>query len=230
MFYNENLTIEACSEEPSLIFDLINEDHKELVDKLLTKKTVSINTTNEDGDNVLMYMLKKNWYDLVEKHMKNKSLSINHQNEEGDTFAHILVSKKYLDVMEIIEKLLRNNKFIPNIRNKKGETILDKSINNNYIYTTIKILEDERFNNIDLVSFKNLYESYIKNDNYGVYSKINNLEVIIDNLSEKELLPKVERLIEMISNNIEKIRKEVFNHELRSLDILIYGTLEEINA
>ncbi len=230
MFYNEDLTIEACGEEPSLIFNLINEDHKELVDKLLSTKKVSINIINENGDNVLMYMLKKNWYDLVEKHIKNKSLNINYQNNDGDTFAHILVTKKYLDVMEIIEKLLKNDKFIPNIRNKKGETILDKSINNNYIYTTIKILEDERFNNIDLVSFKNLYENYIKSDNYGVYSKVNNLEVIIDNLSEKELLPKVERLIQMISNNIEKIRKEVFNHELRSLDILIYGTLEEVNA
>mgnify|MGYP000599229874 CR=1 FL=1 len=42
--------------------------------------------------------------------------------------------KKYLDVMEIIKQLLKNIKFIPNIRNKKGQTILDKSINNNYIY------------------------------------------------------------------------------------------------
>ena len=53
-----------------------------------------------------------------------------------------------------------------------------------------KILEDERFNNIDLVSFKNLYEKYVKSNNYGVYSKVNNLEVILDNLSYKELLPK----------------------------------------
>ena len=230
MFYNEDLTIEACGEEPSLIFNLINEDYKELVDRLLTNKKVCINTTNDNGDNVLMYMLKKNWFELVEKHLKNKSLDINHQNNEGDTFAHILVTKKYLDVMSIIEKLIKKDKFIPNIRNKKGETILDKSINNNYIYTTIKILEDERFNNIDLISFKNLYESYIRNDNYGIYSKVNNLEVIIDNLSEKELLPKVERLIDMISSNIEKIKNEMFNHELRSLDILIYGTLEEVNA
>lgn len=230
MFYNEELTIEACSEEPSLIFDLINEEHMDLVDRLLTSKKVSINTLNENEDNVIMYMLKKNWFDLVDKHIKDKKLDINHQNKDGDTFAHILVTKKYLDVMQIIDKLLKNVRFIPNIRNKKGETILDKSINNNYIYTTIKILEDERFNNINLVSFKNLYESYIKSDNYGVYSKINNLEVIIDNLSEKELLPKVERLIDTISSNIEKIKKEVFNHELKSLDIIIYGILEEVNA
>ena len=179
MFYNETQAIKRCEEEPSLIFDLINEDHKELVDKILSKKLVSVNTVSKDGDDVLMYMLKQNWYDLVIKYMKKKEWDVNHPNNDGDTFAHILVMKKYLDVMEIMKQLLKNTKLIPNIRNKKGETILDKSINDNYIYTTIKILEDERFNNIDLMSFKNLYEKYIKNDNYGVYSKMNNLEIIL---------------------------------------------------
>ena len=175
MFYDETQAINKCEEEPSLIFSLIDEDHKELVDKLLTDKIVDINTKNIEEYDVLSYMLKKSWYDLVLKHMKNKKWNVNHQNKDGDTFAHILVMKKYLDVMEIIKQLLKNIKFIPNIRNKKGQTILDKSINNNYIYTTAKILKDKRFNNIDLISFKNLYESYIKNDNYGAYSKMNNL-------------------------------------------------------
>ena len=227
MYYNEELAMKACSDEPSLIFDLINEEYKDLVDKILTKKLISINTTDENGNDILTVMLKKGWYELVLKYMKKKEWNINNQNKDGDTFAHILVTKKYLEVMEILDKLFKNIKFIPNIRNKKGETILDKSINDSYIYTTIKILEDERFNNIDLMSFKNLYEKYIKNDNYGVYSKMNNLEIILDNLSYKELLPKVEVLIETIRGNIDKIKKEVLDHELKSLDILIYGTLEE---
>ena len=37
----------------------------------------------------------------------------------------------------------------------------------------------------------------------------------------------MEVLIHMITSNIEKIKKEVINHELKSLDIIIYGTLEE---
>ena len=28
MYYNEELTVKACSDDPSLIFDLINEDYK----------------------------------------------------------------------------------------------------------------------------------------------------------------------------------------------------------
>lgn len=227
MFYDEKSAIEACEENPASIFELINEGYDLLVDEILTKKIVSINETNSNGDDVLMYLLRKGMNDLVLKYMKKKEWNVNHQNNDGDTFTHILVTKKYLDVMGIIKQLLKNSVFMPNIRNKKGETILDKSINNNYIYTTIKILEDERFNNIDLVSFKNLYENYIRNDNYGKYSKMNNLEIIIDNLSLKELLPKLEKLVDFIKENLDEIMKSFEKNQTKVLDDLIYGVIEE---
>jgi len=226
MFYDEKLTMEACEEEPSQIFNLVQEDFAEIIDKLLTKKIVDINIEDENGNSIVMCLLKKGWYELVLKHMKNKEWDVNHQNKAGDTFAHILVTKKYLEVMDIIKQLLKNKNFIPNMRNKEGQTILDKSISANYIYTTVKILEDERFNNIDLVSFKNLYEKYIKSSNYGAYSKITNLEVIIDNLVEKQLLPKVEQLINKITSNYETIKNEVKNNQMKVLDNLIYQQFE----
>lgn len=226
MFFDETSTIELCEEEPTKIFDLINEGHKELVEKLIIKNKVDINTTNESGDNILMYMLSKGWYKEIVQYMKIKSWNVNHQNNQGDTFAHILVTKKYLDVMEIIKQLLKNKKFIPNLMNNKKETILDKSMNNNYIYTTVKILEDERFNNIDLISFKNLYEKYIKNNEYGTMTKINNLEVIVDSLNEKKLIPKVEKLMKQITKHYKEIKTKVINNEMKSLDEMIYGMLE----
>ena len=227
MFYDEKQAIETCADEPSQIFMLINEGHEEVVDKILSRRIVDINLEDNSGNDVISCMLKKGWYELVLKYMKKKEWDINHQNNEGDTFAHILVMKSYLDVMAIITELLKNSSFTPNLRNKKGETILDKSINNNYIYTTIKILEDERFNNIDLISFRNLYESYIKNNNYGIYAKMNNLEVIIDNLADKDLLPRMEKLISLISTNLETIKEEVENNKMKELDNLIYGLLEQ---
>lgn len=226
MFYDEKMTIESCEEEPLQIFYLIHEECKEIVDKLLTKKIVDINLTDEYGNSVLMCLLKKGWYDLVLKHMKKKEWDINHQNKNGDTFAHILVTKKYLDVMDIIKQLLKNKNFIPNMRNKEGKTILDNAINDNYIYTALKILEDDRFNNIDLVSFKNLYEKYVKSNNYGTYSKMNNLEVIINNLVEKQLLPKLELLINKITSNYETIKNEVKNNQTKVLDSIIYNEFE----
>lgn len=227
MFYDEKQAIEKVEEEPSQIFNLIDEGHLELVDKILRKKSTDINTVNDQEDDILSYLLKKNHYDLVLKHMKKKDWNVNHQNSDGNTFAHILVTKKYLEVIDIIKQLHKNKSFLPNIRNKQGQTILDRSINNNYIYTTVKILEDERFNNIDLVSFKNLYENYIKNDNYGTYSKMNNLEVIVDNLKEKELLPKLTKIINSLTNNFEEIKKLVKMGDIKTLDNMIYGVLTE---
>lgn len=227
MFYDEKQAIEKVEEEPSQIFNLIDEGHLELVDKILRKKSTDINTVNDQEDDILSYLLKKNHYDLVLKHMKKKDWNVNHQNSDGNTFAHILVTKKYLEVIDIIKQLHKNKSFVPNIRNKQGQTILDRSINNNYIYTTVKILEDERFNNIDLVSFKNLYENYIKNDNYGTYSKMNNLEVIVDNLKEKELLPKLTKIINSLTNNFEEVKKLVKMGDIKTLDNMIYGVLTE---
>lgn len=227
MFYDEKQAIEKCEEEPSQIFNLIDEGHLELVEKILRKKSTNINITNDKEEDILSYLLKKGHYSLVLKLMNKKDWDVNHQNIDGNTFAHILVTKKYLEVIDIIKNLLKNKNFIPNIRNKNGETILDISINNGYIYTTLKILEDNRFNNIDLISFKNLYETYIKSNNYGVYSKMNNLEVIVDNLKDKELLPKMNKIINSIANNIEEIKKLVKEDNIKILDNIIYGVLNE---
>ena len=227
MFYDEKQAIEKVEEEPSQIFNLIDEGHLELVDKILRKKSTDINLVNTNEEDILSYLLKKNHYDLVLKHMKKKEWDVNHQDKNGNTFAHILVTKKYLEVIDIIKQLHKNKNFLPNIRNKQGETILDRSINNNYIYTTVKILEDQRFNNIDLVSFKNLYEKYIKNDNYGTYSKMNNLEVIVDNLKDKELLPKLTKIINSLTNNFEEVKKLVKLGDIKTLDNMIYGVLKE---
>lgn len=230
MFYDEAKAIKACEEEPSLIFELIREEHYELVDFLLTKGKVDINICDELGNNVLVRLLKKGQYDIVLKHMKNKNWDVNHQNNEGDTFAHILVLYNYVNVLEIINGLKKNKNFMPNIKNKKGETILDKSINDNYIYTTVKILEDKRFNNIDIVSFKNLYDTYIKTNNYGKYTKLTNLQIILDNLEDKSLLPNMQKLVNIVKEKFEVIKLEVINNKTDELDNIINSVIkEEIN-
>ena len=131
MFYDEEKTIKACEENPALIFELIREEHFELVDKLLSKKKVNLNTTDSSGNDVVTRLLKAKSFDLVLKYMKNKEWNINHQNNEGNTFAHYLVSINYVYVVDIIKAIRRRKDFIPNLKNEKKETILDKSINEN---------------------------------------------------------------------------------------------------
>ncbi len=225
MFYDEMKTINACDDEPSLIFELLKEEHVDLIDKILFRKSFDINVVDEHGNNILTKLLKKGYYDIVLKHMKDKRWNINQQNEDGDTFAHILVSLNYLNVVDIIKALKKNKNFMPNIRNNNGETILDKSIKNSYIYTTAKILEDERFNNIGIFSFKKLYDTYINNNNYGKYTKLNNLEMIIDNLENKDVAPKVRKIINDVKENYDVIKEEFINNKTEYIDNIINGVL-----
>jgi len=227
MFYDVEQALSACEEEPSLIFSIIKENYREVIEKVIDKENYDFNLCDSDGNNVLMKLLKSKYYDLVFKYMDSVNFDINHQNNDGDTFAHILVMINYVEVKDIIDKLLDKKEFIPNIKNNIGETILDKSINNNYIYTTAKILSFERFNNINLASFKNLYETYIKSSNYGKYSKLNNFTLIVDNLDNKELLPNMTKLINLIKKNQDIIKNDFFMSKTENLDIIINKMIEE---
>ena len=222
MFYDEGKTIKACEEEPSLIFKLIKEEKLEVVDKLLSKKIVSVNMQDEAGNDVITRLLKSRCYSLVLKHMKNKDWNVNHQNYDGNTFGHYLASTNYVNVLEIIKQLKKNKEFSPNIKNKKGETLLDRSISENYIYTTLKILEDKRFDSIDVLSFKKIFDTYINNSKYGKYSKCDNLKSIVDSLKKKEsLLPNLAELVQTISDSMELIQKELMMNRYKRLEYMI---------
>lgn len=225
MFYDETITMKQVESDPSLIFELIKEGHADFVGKILSKKLVSVNEVDEKGDTVLMKLLRVGAYDIVLKHMKNKDFDVNHQNEDGDTFAHILVTINYTSVVDLMKQLKRNKSFIPNIKNNAGETILDKSINERYIYTTVKVLEDQRFDNIDVVSFKNLYDTYIKSKKYGKYARLTNLDMILENLENKNLLPRMEVLIAAIKDNYEKIKNALISDNLKVMDEIIHTCL-----
>lgn len=227
MFYDEKQAEKMCEEDPSLLFMVIKEDYKEVIEKVISKENFDFNLCDNDGNNVLMRLLKSKYYDLVLKYIDKPDFDINHQNNGGDTFAHILVMINYVSVKDIINKLLDRKDFIPNIKNNLGETILDKSINNHYIYTTAKILGDKRFNNINLASFKNLYETYIKSNNYGTYSKINNFTLIIDNLNKKDLGENMTKLIKLLTKNKELIKNDFFMSKIENLDTIINHLIEE---
>lgn len=227
MFYDVNQAVNACESDPSLLFEVIKEDHREVIEKVIEKDNYDFNLVDVDSNNVLMRLLKAKHYDLVLKYMDSSNFDINHQNNDGDTFAHILVMINYVEVKDIIDKLLDRTDFIPNIKNNFGETILDKSINNNYIYTTAKILAYKRFNNINLASFMNLYETYIKSSNYGKYSKLNNFSLIVDNLDNKDLGKTMTKLMKLIKVNKEIIENDFFMSKTENLDIIINRIVDE---
>ena len=231
MFYDETQAINACEEDPSLIFELIKEGHLDLVDKLLKKKIVSLSTIDEGGNTVLMRLLKSKKYDLVEKYINDIDRDINHQNKDGNTLSHLLATKSYLHTAKIIKKLKRNKEINPNIRNNEGRTILDIAISTGNLCTTLKLLEDKRFNNIDLVSFNNLYNTFIKSDEFGKYTKLTNLETIVNELSKKaKLLPKVKEIVDLVKKNFDIIKNELMNNKLTFMDNIVKNVLMEVTV
>lgn len=225
MFYDVAQAVSKTLEDPLLIFTMIEENYNEVVEKVIGE--IDFNLCDENGNNVLMCLLKNKYYDLVLQNLNRIDIDINHQNNDGDTLLHLVVMINYVEVKDIINELLDNKHLKLNLKNNLGETILDKSINNNYLYTTAKILNDKRFDNINLFSFKNMYEAYIKNNNYGKYSKLSNFTLIMDNLSKKKLIPTMDRLVSLINENKEVIKNDFFMSKTNNLEDIINCLIKE---
>lgn len=225
MNYNETDIYRDCKEDPSQVFTLIKQGEYEIVEKVLINNIVNINTVDTVGNSVLMRLLKARQYDLLILLMKKRNWDVNYQNEEGNTFGHILACDNSLSAIKVVEQLTQKKNYLPNIKNKNGDTALDLALNNNYLCTAFKILEDKRFNNIDIFSFKNLFNICIKNTLYGKYSKITNLEIIVENMEKKELAPRMRDLIDYIRSNIEDIKKDIMNNRFVLLESIINSYL-----
>ncbi len=226
MFYDIDTARSDCEVDPSLLFYAIKDNYRDVYEYVIDKG-IDLNITDEFGDNILMKLLKNKDYDLVNKYILNEDLMINHQNNDGDTIVHILVTHNYIDIKDILENVLKREDFLPNIKNNVGETILDKSLKNRYLYTTIQILKDKRFNSITLKSFKDLYDVYIKSNEYGMYSKLNNFTLIVDNLKKKDLLPRMKKLIFLLKKDEKTIKNDFLSSKTGYLDNIINNMIKE---
>ncbi len=228
MFSSEQQIFNACTDEPSLIFNLVKRGCYEMVEELVDEGIVSVNECDTLGNDLVTRMLKARQYELVLKFMKKRNWDVNHQNIDGNTFGHILALDDSVAALKVVEQLTKKKNYIPNIKNNKGETVLDRAINSNYVFTAFKILEDKRFNSIDVISFKKLCNSCVKNTYYGKYAKLNNLEIIVNNLEKKELDTTLRCVVEEISDNMETIKTEIMKNKSLLLDSIIDASLVQI--
>ena len=220
--------VNACKEDPSLIFTYIKEEKYREVAELVAGNIVNINTVDNIGNNILMRLLKAKQYELVMILMKKKNWNVNHQNAEGNTFGHLLALDESPITVKVAEALIKKSKFSPNIKNNSNQTVLDIALNNNHLCMAFKILEDKRFTNINMFSFKNLFNVTVRNKLYGKYSKITNLEIIIDSLNKKDLDTDLENLIDYIKNNMDSIKQSILNNRFSILDSIINEELVNI--
>ena len=221
----EKTIIESCKEEPSLIFNFIKQGEFDLVEELINNNCVNVNLVDCVGNDVVTRLLKAKQYELVLELMKKRNWNVNHQNDDGNTFGHILAYDDSLMAVKVAEQLTKKKNYIPNVKNKKGETAFDRALNNHHLCTTFKILEDKRFNDIDVESFKNLFNASIKNTYYGSYSKLNNLEIIVENLEKKDLNDNMKKLLDSIYNNLDAIKYDIKNNRSNILESIINSHL-----
>lgn len=216
-----NEIIEKSKEDPTLVFSYIRRCNYELAYELVDKNIVSINTLDSVGNDVVTKLLKAKQYEYVILLMKKKNWNVNNQNDEGNTFGHILAMDNSPMAVKVVEELTKKSNYIPNLKNKKHETAMDIALNNNYLCTAFKLLEDKRFNEIDFSSFKNLFMASIENKDYGKYSKITNLEIIVDSLEKKDLSEAMRDLINCIIENLDRIKNDIMNNRSYTIDSII---------
>ena len=216
-----NEIYEKSKEDPTLIFSYIRRGKYDLAFELVNKNIVNINTLDSIGNDVVTKLLKAKQYEYVILLMKKKNWNVNNQNDEGNTFGHILAMDNSPMAVKVVEELTKKSNYIPNLKNKRHETAMDIALNNNYLCTAFKLLEDKRFNEIDYSSFKNLFMTSIENKDYGKYSKINNLEIIVDSLEKKDLSEAMRDLINCIVENLEKIKIDIMNNRSYTIDAII---------
>lgn len=218
---------DKCKEDPSLIFSYIKQERFNDVLEVLVNNVVSINQLDNVGNDVMARLLKAKQYNMVIALMKKKNWNVNNQNIEGFTFAHILACDNSLMAVKVAEHLAKKSNYIPDLKNANGDTALDLALRNNHLCLAFKILEDKRFTNIDMLSFRNLFNTTVGNKLYGKYSKISNLEIIVDNLEKKELNAELRDLINYIRNNMEAIKNTILNNRAIILDNIINNKLVE---
>ena len=216
-----NEIIEKSKDDPTLIFNYIRRSNYELAYELVDKNIVNINTLDSVGNDVMTKLLKARQYDYVILLMKKKNWNVNNQNDEGNTFGHILAMDNSPMAVKVVEELTKKSNYIPNLKNKRHETAMDIALTNNYLCTAFKLLEDKRFNEIDFSSFKNLFMASIENKDYGKYSKINNLEIIVDSLEKKDLSEAMRDLINCIIENLDRIKNDIMNNRYYTIESII---------
>ena len=221
---------QSCKEDPSLVFSLIKQERFDVIRDMVSNNEIDVNAVDVVGNDVVTRLLKAKQYDLVLELMKKRNWDPNHQNDDGNTFGHILAQDDSISTVLIVEQLTKKKNYLPNIKNKKGETALDRAINSNYLCCAFKILEDKRFNNIDIASFKRLYDTYIKTNKYGKYTKFQNLEIIMDNLDSKELVPRMNKIVKYFKKNYNDIKIDVLEkNKTNKIDGIIKTVLSESN-
>ncbi len=218
--FTSDQAIKAAEEDPSIIFELIKTDNDELLNHMLDESLIDVNLVSSNNDSLAIKLLKSAKYELVLKVIKNKNWNVNYQNDDKETFGHILAKINNVAVVPVFKELKKNKNFDINLRNKDDKTIFDISVESHNAYVSTKIIEDERFNDINIFEFLKFYETYIDTNEYGKYSKINMIESILT-MDGRYVNTRMQELLNHLKDNFKNIKKDIENDDYNLLKSII---------
>ena len=218
--FTSDQAIKAIEEDPSIIFELIKTDNDELLNHMLDESLIDVNLVSSNNDSLAIKLLKSAKYELVLKVIKNKNWNVNYQNDDKETFGHILAKINNVAVVPVFKELKKNKNFDINIRNKDDKTIFDISVESHNAYVSTKIIEDERFNDINIFEFLKFYETYIDTNEYGKYSKINMIDSILT-MDGRYVNTRMQELLNHLKDNVKNIKKDIENDDYNLLNSII---------
>ena len=218
--FTSDQAIKAAEEDPSIIFELIKTDNDELLNHMLDESLIDVNLVSSNNDSLAIKLLKSAKYELVLKVIKNKNWNVNYQNDDKESFGHILAKINNVAVVPVFKELKKNKNFDINIRNKDDKTIFDISVESHNSYVSTKIIEDERFNDINIFEFLKFYETYIDTNEYGKYSKINMIESILT-MDGRYVNTRMQELLNHLKDNVKNIKKDIENDDYNLLNSII---------
>ena len=218
--FTSDQAIKAAEEDPSIIFELIKTDNDELLNHMLDESLIDVNLVSSNNDSLAIKLLKSAKYELVLKVIKNKNWNVNYQNDDKETFGHILAKINNVAVVPVFKELKKNKNFDINLRNKDDKTIFDISVESHNAYVSTKIIEDERFNDINIFEFLKFYETYIDTNEYGKYSKINMIESILT-MDGRYVNTRMQELLNHLKDNVKNIKKDIENDDYNLLKSII---------
>ena len=63
----EQQLVNACMEDPSLVFKFINKGHFNIIEKLIDENKINVNIEDGVGNDIVTRLLKAKQYDMVER-------------------------------------------------------------------------------------------------------------------------------------------------------------------
>lgn len=224
MFYNEESATRTCEDIPLTSFEVIKNGYGYILFDLIKNKALDINLEDENKNNILMSLAINKDFETLLKLINNKDFDINKQNEDGDTLSHLILKSTGIKILEIYKNIKKKEDFNPHIKNKKGEGLIDIAIKTNSLRNIINVITDNKYCCMNINSFANIYENYLKSKSFGFYTKIDILDAILK-IDIKKMDLEFKKLIISLKENYELIKEELSKGKTTTLENIVLKAL-----